>query len=71
MKVILYLGGLSPLQEIGQRVSFVTLRPATRHSQHGPRALVHAPVTHGLHVNQERAVLPSCHACTPARSTTW
>lgn len=69
--VLLYLGGLSPLQQVGQRVGFAALRPATWHSQHGPGALVHAPVTHGLHVNQEGAVLASCHACTPttARST--
>lgn len=71
IKVLLNLGGLSPLQEIGQRVSLAPLRPATWHSQHRPRALVHTPVTHGFHVNQERAVLPSGHAYTPTRTTTW
>lgn len=49
-------------------MSFGALRLGAGHPQDGPGALLCTPVTDGFDVDQEGAILPSCHACGGRRA---
>lgn len=66
---VLYLGGLGPLQQRREGLGFAALR-LSGHPDHWPGVLFHALVTHGLDVDQERAVLSPCHSCKDTRGET-
>lgn len=59
---VLYLGGLSPLQQGWERVSFTTVRFGWGHPHHWPQALIQTLIIHCLNVHQERTILSPCHA---------
>ncbi len=59
---VLYLGGLSPLQQGWERVRFTTVRFGWGHPHHRPQALIQTLIIHCLNVHQERTILSPCHA---------